>query len=207
LADTKSAEESAPSPVLYDIGEGDSPESVKAPEPKREEKSFGVNFSKERVFIPHKLDETVAMDHFTPVKPEDFAAEKEIESSADDEATTEGGLPIDLSPTAEIKPLSADNPGGVRYGEPEKDPDVYGQQPGTSPYDAPAANSAPTKPVSAGAPKSSPENDVTTGMHKSYVRFTCRKCGTKSVVDVDAAKEVVTCKNCGKAMRLKLKNG
>ncbi len=87
--------------------------------------------------------------------------------------------------------------GGARHGEPQ--PAIsFGQEPGCGfgqepPLPQPFREEEP-------APPSAPEPG--TGV---LIRYTCPKCRTQGMQAVDKVGTVVTCSNCGKAMRLVMK--
>ncbi|GHT00871.1 hypothetical protein FACS1894108_13910 [Planctomycetales bacterium] len=85
----------------------------------------------------------------------------------------------DYEPQPLTPPPSVLHPNGIARSAPPEAP-------------APAAPSAPAAALAANKPM--------------RVRYVCPRCQTPGVQDADKIKNIITCKNCGRAMRLTIKN-
>ncbi|MDR2390644.1 MAG: hypothetical protein LBE84_03040 [Planctomycetota bacterium] len=90
--------------------------------------------------------------------------------------------------------------GGARHGEPQ--PSLSFSFEPTPPVSPPPSSPA-EKPQHHSAPEA--KKPVETGNTTVLIRYTCPKCKTQGMQEVDKVGAVVNCSNCGKAMRLVMK--
>ncbi|MDR0868005.1 MAG: hypothetical protein LBP75_05960 [Planctomycetota bacterium] len=104
--------------------------------------------------------------------------------------TTAAPSTADYEPQPLTPPPSVLHPNGIARSAPPETPAVSSLAP-ISPTSTAPVSAAPSAPA-ANKPM--------------RVRYVCPRCQTPGVQDADKIKNIITCKNCGRAMRLTIKN-